>query len=133
VERRERTFTRAALDCVACHRADAQRASTRTVDHARAPFTQSCGGCHEPTAFTPARLPAHEACFPLARTVHAPVRCAECHGSLAGAPLTGVCGPVAVRCADCHEHSADVEERHHRGVQGYQHESERCVGCHRPR
>lgn len=130
VEKRDRTFTRTALGCVDCHRGDVARASSTTIDH-RALGT-TCQSCHVPTAFVPARLPPHEACFPLAGTIHAPVRCAECHVSraLVGARLTGACRSL-VRCADCHEHAKDRTDRQHRGVVGYAHASDKCAACHR--
>ena len=73
VEKRERTFTRNALDCVTCHAKDVQRANLVTVDHARPPFAgASCANCHSPEAFWPARLPQHGTCFPLARGIAVP-------------------------------------------------------------
>jgi hypothetical protein len=130
VERRDRTFTRTALACVDCHGRDVARASTTTIDHRSLPTT--CQGCHVPTTFSPARLAGHDVCFPLAGTVHAPVRCAECHDgrALVGARLTGACRGVAVRCAECHVHNKDVSDRQHQGVPGYAHVSDRCAGCH---
>lgn len=132
VEKRERTFTRAALDCAACHARDAARASLVTVDHTQPPFAGgSCRGCHEPVSFTPARLAPHDACFPISRGVHAPVSCSECHAGLRGARLSGSCSGVPVRCAECHEHRAEVEDRHHDDVDGYEHKSAKCAACHR--
>ena len=103
------------------------------VSHVRAPFNATCNGCHDPVAFSPAKFPGHEACFPIARTVHSGVRCAECHSSssLRGAVANGSCANVAVRCAECHVHAADVEARNHQGVAGYEHESDKCASCHR--
>lgn len=132
VEKRERTFTRAALDCASCHARDAVRASATTVDHSRPPFAGgSCRGCHEPVSFQPARLLPHEACFPIERGVHSRVACNECHGGLRGARLSGSCAGVPVRCAECHVHRAEVEEKHHKDVDGYEHKSEKCAECHR--
>ncbi len=131
IEKRERTFSRAALACVACHAKDAARASLVTVDHARAPFTADCRTCHQPVAFTPAAFLQHEACFPILRGVHAPVSCNECHSGLRGAASTGSCAGVPVRCAECHAHNADIEAKNHKDVQGYEHKSEKCAQCHR--
>lgn len=129
-ERRDRTFTRTALACTSCHARDATRASTTTVDHTT--LSPNCQGCHAPTSFSPARLAGHDVCFPLAGTVHAAVRCAECHDgrALAGARLTGACRGVAVRCAECHVHSQERTDPQHTGVPGYAFASERCAGCH---
>ena len=130
VEKRERTFTRTALACSTCHARDAARATATTLDHRS--LSSSCQGCHVPTSFSPARLAEHEPCFPLAGTVHAPVRCTECHAARAvvGARLTGSCRGIAVRCAECHAHSKGKSDREHRGVVGYAHASEKCAGCH---
>ncbi|MDP2343620.1 MAG: cytochrome C [Deltaproteobacteria bacterium] len=131
VEKRERTFTRAALSCTACHARDAQRATTTTLDHRR--LSSQCQQCHVPVSFTPARFVEHDACFPLAGTVHAAVRCSECHDArtLPGSRVSGACAGVPVRCADCHVHRASVSDREHRGVPGYAHQSEKCAACHR--
>lgn len=132
VERRERTFTRAALDCLACHRLDSIRASQVTVNHGIPPFSnKGCNTCHVPVTFAPARFPEHEKCFPLSRGVHAPIRCAECHTNLAGAIANGSCRGIPVLCAQCHAHDAEVEDPRHVNVPGYEHKSEKCAGCHR--
>jgi hypothetical protein len=130
VEKRDRTFTRAALACTQCHTADAARASATTLNH-RA-LEPTCQSCHTPVAFAPARLPAHEVCFPLAGTVHAPIRCGECHvqQALIGARVTGSCRSL-VRCAECHTHAKKITDAQHKGVPGYAHQSNKCADCHR--
>ena len=129
IEQRERGFTRVTLPCTACHAAAAARASTTTVNHRG---LTECRECHVPLAFSPARLPAHEVCYPIARGAHAAVRCAECHGGIAGRVVAGGCDTMAVRCAECHEHRAQVTDVLHRAVDGYAHRSARCLSCHRP-
>jgi hypothetical protein len=132
VEKRERTFTRAALDCAACHQNDARAASLVTVDHARAPFAGvSCAACHLPARFAPARFPQHEICFPLARGVHAPVRCNACHANLPGARFTGTCTGVPLICTTCHEHAQQLEDPRHVAVPGYEFKNDKCYACHR--
>lgn len=132
VEKRQRTFARAPVDCAGCHAKDAIAASLVTVDHARAPFAgASCRACHAPATFAPASFPQHEACFPISRGIHAPVRCAECHTGLAGASADGDCAGIPVRCAECHAHRAEIEDARHTDVVGYAHKSEKCAGCHR--
>ena len=130
VEKRDRTFTRVTVACATCHARDAARATTTTLDHRLLPAT--CQSCHVPTAFSPARLREHDACFPLGGTVHAPVRCTECHDAraVAGSRLTGSCRGVTVRCAECHAHQKAKSDRQHEGILGYSHTSERCAGCH---
>ncbi len=130
VEQRERTFTRTAVGCVGCHGGDLARASQTTINHG--PLGQNCLSCHLPTSFSPARLVAHEPCFPIGGTVHAPVRCVDCHvqSALVRANLSGSCRGVPVRCAECHVHAKGVTDNQHVGVVGYAHASERCAGCH---
>lgn len=132
VEKRDRTFTRAALDCAACHQADIAIANTRTVSHSRPPFSGagSCRDCHTPTTFAPASFLQHEVCFPITRGSHVAVRCNECHAQLINQPFTGDCDGVPVRCAECHTHNADVELKHHENVGGYEHKSQKCIACH---
>lgn len=133
IEKRERTFTRVAIECASCHQQDARRAGATTIQHTRAPFSTSCKGCHEPIAFTPARYPEHERCFPIASGRHAHVSCRACHGErgVAGVRPDDNCAGVPARCAQCHDHSKEIEDRHHREVPGYTHQSDRCVACHR--
>jgi predicted CXXCH cytochrome family protein len=133
VEKRENQFGRAALDCTFCHALDVLKASIVTVDHSVPPFAgKSCGNCHVPNTFTPAQFAAHEKCFPLSHGSHAPFRCAECHSNLAGARFTGTCRGQGVTCAECHDHSAEIEDRRHAKVAGYQHQSAKCAACHPP-
>jgi hypothetical protein len=131
VEKRDRTYTRAALDCASCHRNDARAAAAVTVNHNRAPFTANCQGCHTPISFKPATFAQHDKCFPVSRGSHAGVRCLECHTKVAGENFTGDCDGVPVRCAECHTHRAAVEDKRHAEVPGYAHRTERCVVCHR--
>jgi hypothetical protein len=130
VEKRDRTFTRAALGCRDCHAADAAQASASTLNHAS--LAPTCQSCHTPTSFAPARLPQHEACFPLPGTVHANIACATCHEprALVGAAVTGTCRSL-VRCAECHTHAKKITDAQHTGVVGYAHASDKCAACHR--
>ena len=131
VQKRERTFTRVALDCQACHVRDAARARLTTVDHRVAPFSRaSCGNCHAPTSFFGGRYAEHDRCFPISVGKHAPFTCAQCHAGLAGARANGNCNGPPARCAECHEHRADKTDGIHREVPGYLHASERCAACH---
>lgn len=130
VEKRDRTFSRAAIDCAGCHQKDAAAASQTTVDHAVRPFAgNSCRGCHVPTRFSPAQFAAHDACFPVSTGSHARVRCAECHAGLAGARFTGRCSTVPFFCTQCHE--ANAETARHTGVPGFEFKDAKCYACHR--
>jgi hypothetical protein len=130
VEKRDRTFSRAAVDCVSCHQKDAAAASLTTVDHGVRPFAgSSCRGCHVPTRFSPAQFAAHDACFPVSTGSHARVRCAECHAGLAGARFTGRCSTVPFFCTQCHE--ANAETARHADVPGFEFKDPKCYACHR--
>lgn len=130
LEKRDRTFTRVALGCRDCHAGDAARASASTLNHAG--LAPTCQSCHAPTAFSPARLPQHEPCFPLPGTVHAAIACATCHEprALVGAAVTGTCRSL-VRCAECHTHAKKITDAQHKNVVGYAHASDKCAACHR--
>ncbi len=131
VEKRDRQFTRAAIDCVQCHAADARRATTQTVNHQRPPFSLACGSCHTPATFVGAKYRQHDTCFPITRGSHTNIRCADCHGPLNGFVVTGNCKNAPARCADCHEHNIAAEARRHARVPGYEHKSQKCAECHR--
>jgi hypothetical protein len=132
VEKRERTFTRAAVACKECHRGDAAKASLVTVNHQRKPFNGDCKACHTPSTFAPTQFREHNKCFPITAGVHSPVSCEQCHGkkTLAGADFGGACGGQPVKCADCHDHNAKVEAKRHKNVPGYDHSSPKCLACH---
>lgn len=129
LDAREHGAARAATTCASCHARAAARASRTTIDHRG---LQQCQQCHQPVSFTPASLPAHEACFPIAAGSHAGLRCASCHTSTAGRTVAGGCDALAVLCASCHAHRAEVTTPLHKNVDGYAHRSARCLSCHRP-
>jgi hypothetical protein len=131
VEKRDRQFTRAAIDCVQCHAADARRATTQTVNHQRPPFSLACGSCHTPATFVGAKYRQHDTCFPITRGAHTNIRCDECHAPLRGFVVTGNCENAPARCAECHEHNIAAEARRHARVPGYEHKSQKCAECHR--
>lgn len=129
-DRRDRQFARVATSCSTCHVSDFARASVRVLDHRRSRLSTSCRDCHTPTAFTPAVLPQHEACFTIGRGVHSGVRCAECHAGSTGLVVTGRCDSTPVSCTSCHEHRCEENAEEHEGVAGYACTNVRCVGCH---
>jgi hypothetical protein len=130
VEKRDRTYSRAAVDCASCHLADAAAASLRTVNHSVRPFAGgSCRGCHVPTRFSPAQFAAHDVCFPITSGSHARVRCAECHAGLAGSRFSGNCNAVPFFCTQCH--AAGSEEPRHAKVPGFEFKDAKCYACHR--
>ena len=129
LEKRERSFARAPVECGACHQGDIAAASTVTSDHRQPPFSVgSCRDCHVGSTFFPALFPQHDQCFPITTGAHANVQCVQCHNNVAGTRFTGACTGVPVRCAECHQ--KDVEDNRHQAVSGYDFQSERCAVCH---
>jgi hypothetical protein len=128
-DRRDRGFGRPTRECLACHQADWERASTgaAAVDHAAPGFPRTCQGCHGSWRFAPASLPAHEACFSIRSGPHAGIRCLDCHTSLPPAdytqPFTCTSGTAdCIRCHSCAEHEP---------VAGFTCTNSRCYECHR--
>ncbi len=131
LEKRERAFTRAAVDCGICHQRDVAVANRVTTNHSRAPFSNgSCRDCHVAATFLPAQFPSHDQCFPITSGSHLAVGCRACHGDLGGTRFTGDCVGVPVICNTCHAHDEATEAERHQGVPGYEHKSEKCAACH---
>lgn len=140
-EARERRFSRAAVECQACHQADALRTQMgKPVNHVSLGLdVRNCRECHTPLAFTPARFPTHDECFPISAGVHAGVPCLNCHTSLG--PTTMRCSTGTAQCTHCHtnEGRAGVEitftdQQHADGkAPGYVFADRRCLDCHYPR
>ncbi|MBS2026081.1 MAG: cytochrome C [Deltaproteobacteria bacterium] len=128
LDRRDRSFTRAALDCAGCHRADYDRTGALTIDHAAAGFGTNCRQCHVPWSWKDARFAAHETCFQIASGKHAGIRCRDCHTSL---PTTtsASCDTGTASCQRCHT-CGQVTPRH-RDVSGFQCQDAKCYQCHR--
>lgn len=133
LEVREKTFSRATLDCVACHQADYQRTGTTSVDHVAAGFGTNCRSCHHPSQWRPARFGEHDNCFVISRGAHSPFRCADCHTSTTALTTTGTCSTGNVSCTGCHTgaHSQSRTDSEHREVPGYQYKDRKCYECHR--
>ena len=128
LEQRDRRFTRATLDCFACHQADYQRTRLTSIDHTRAGFGTDCKSCHFPTRFTNASFPAHSACFQIDAGPHAGIACLRCHTSLSTAVVTGACAGSDFSCIQCHACSA--VQGNHTGVDGFQCKDRKCYECH---
>lgn len=139
-EARERRFSRAAVDCLACHAADAQRTAGLAVDHLALGFaTQSCRQCHGARAFAPARFPSHDGCFPISAGAHAGVACAGCHDGFTSRPSAGPCSTgTANKCVGCHTNSGsggkvgNTDALHSTLMGGYAYGNvKRCAECHK--
>jgi hypothetical protein len=128
-DKRDRGFTRPTRECVACHEEDLVRATSggAAVDHDAAGFPTTCQSCHSAWRFSPAGLPAHEACFQISSGEHAGIACTACHTSLPpvdySQPFTCQSGTAA--CTRCHSCSS------HEPVQGFACIDRRCYECHR--
>jgi hypothetical protein len=128
---RDRSFARAIVECVACHRQDYDRTASLSVDHRAAGFSTDCRQCHDPFRFSPARYAAHDVCFQLRGGPHGGIRCLSCHTSLAGVVADGTCSTNNAACSSCHTHACSRTDRQHEGVPGYQCRDRKCYECHR--
>lgn len=136
-EARERRFSRAAVDCLACHQAQALRTVGQAVDHTPSGLnlvTQPCQACHQATTWSPARFVTHDVCFPISGGPHASVPCLSCHASLAGAPTAACHTGTATLCVSCHTNARDGNtgntDAQHQGVPGYVFTAVKCAQCH---
>ena len=148
-EARERRFTRRAVDCQACHQADALRtqALDKPVNHVALMLDQrNCRECHTPLSFRPAKFPTHDECFPISFGAHAGVACFNCHTSLSGGAVK--CSTGTAQCTHCHTNDASpgritqTNAQHLDGkAPGYirftdpgtARDDRRCLDCHFPR
>jgi len=129
---RDRTFGRAAVTCVACHRSDYDATRATSIDHGAAGFSLECQTCHSTQRFWPARLPQHGACFRIASGPHHGIRCLGCHTSLgAGATFSGACATGTFTCSACHAHACAKSDAQHTNVMGYQCSDPKCYECHK--
>lgn len=143
-EARERRFTRTTVECQACHQGDLLRTSmvSSVVNHqALALDTRNCRECHTPMAFTPARFPTHDECFPISSGAHGNLACNKCHTSLTGGSV-GRCSTGTADCKFCHNNSgmpvgvriALTDQQHPADkAPGYLWDNRRCLDCHYPR
>lgn len=137
-EARERRFSRAAVECQACHQSDLLRTQglDKPVNHLRLGLDQrNCRECHTPLAFTPARFPTHDECFPISAGEHAGVACLGCHTSLQGG-AAGKCATGTAHCTQCHTNAGGEEigqtDLQHANAPGYVFADRRCLDCHYP-
>ncbi len=131
-EARERRFSRAAVDCAACHQQSVLR--SQSVDHEDPRLKmRSCRECHAATNWTPARFPTHDACFPITAGPHAGIACLGCHVRLG--PSMGQCNSgTASLCISCHTNAGGsgitATDAQHQGVPGYSFSASKCAQCH---
>ena len=129
---RDRSFARAAVACVSCHRADYDRAAMTSIDHVRSGFTTECRACHNSFRWRPARYPAHDKCFRVSTGPHAGIRCLGCHVALPPPETLGACASNNAACTSCHSHSKSKTDAQHARlqVQGYDYKDQKCYACH---
>jgi len=128
---RDRTFGRAPVRCVQCHRADYDATKVNSIDHAAAGFSLACQSCHNTLRFWPARLPQHDACFRLTSGPHHGVRCLGCHSAVPAPVFDGLCASGTSTCASCHAHACPKSDAQHVNVMGYQCSDQKCYECHK--
>ena len=128
LDQRDRGFTRATVDCIACHQTDYARTRATSIDHAAAGFSTRCRDCHNAWTFKGARFPAHSNCFQLAPGPHAGIACLDCHTSLRSVVATGTCSTNTASCTRCH--AGPKTQAQHRQVAGFQYSDRRCYECH---
>jgi hypothetical protein len=130
---RDKTFSRAALACVACHEADYNATAAKSVDHAALGFSKDCRQCHNPGRFKPARFADHDRCFPISAGSHSGFTCTDCHSSVAGLSFSGSCTSIGnATCTGCHTgaHAQARTDPRHASVAGYQYKDQKCLECH---
>jgi hypothetical protein len=128
---RDRTFTRAPLGCLGCHRVDYERAKLTSIDHAAAHFGTDCQSCHDSWRFTGARFEGHDPCFPISAGSHRGITCLKCHTSLTTFAIGGGCNTRTAACASCHSHECARSDQQHVNVMGYECRDRKCYECHR--
>jgi len=128
LDQRGRGFTRATVECFACHQADYARTLGTPIDHVRFRFGTDCKSCHFPTRFKGARFAGHDRCFQLGAGPHAGIACFDCHTSLASIASTGACATGTADCMRCH--LCTVMTPRHRSVPGFQCNDRKCYECH---
>jgi hypothetical protein len=106
-------------DCLSCH-----ASSDTTPKHAGVPgfqyATASCLTCHPSGG--PAQVD-HAANFPIAAgSVHAALRCGDCH--------IDASNQSNVSCTTCHDHDQATMSSPHGSVGGYQWQPSSCLLCH---
>lgn len=129
---RDRTFTRAALECYACHEKDFASTATKGIDHVAFNFGTTCTQCHRPTRWKPASFAAHDVCFPISRGAHSGLTCTDCHSGTITGTISGSCSTGNTTCTGCHTgaHSQSKMDSEHQEVAGYQYKDGKCRECH---
>jgi len=134
-EAKERRFSRATVDCLACHQSDYARTAGTAIDHVARGFdSKQCRTCHGPFRFRPALFPDHDTCYVISAGAHAGLSCSDCHSSAQFNGAVGSCNTGNLQCTQCHSHlCVDMDKRHLNAtvtVAGYKCVSRKCYECH---
>ena len=130
LDTRDRSFSRAAVQCFSCHQQDYQRTSGTAIDHPANNFSRQCTDCHGPFSFRPASFAAHDKCFAIRAGPHSGIDCLNCHTRLTGFAVTGACNTGTAACTGCHTHTCANTDPRHASVAGYQCRDRKCYECH---
>lgn len=107
-------------DCIACHQAEYD------AEHAESGFPPTCLSCHDGLAWEGAVFDHDAQYFPIYSGVHenrwTSRGCPTCH--------VDVDDFGVFTCFSCHRHGQTLTDAEHRGVEGYEYESSRCLFCH---
>ncbi len=127
---RDRTFSRAASSCDACHERDFLRTAATSIDHTANNFSRDCQTCHNTMRFFPTNVKAHDFCFILSGGSHQALRCLNCHTSLSAVAFNHSCMTGTSTCSECHSHACPRSDQRHKGVMAYQCANTLCYQCH---
>ncbi|MFQ5511160.1 MAG: cytochrome c3 family protein [Candidatus Krumholzibacteriia bacterium] len=115
-------FGRTPSDCVKCHQQDYLEVTRPS--HVASGFPTDCRECHEATGWQPARMPDHDAVFPIFSGLHRGKwdDCVICH--------TDPGNQKVFNCLGCHAHGQALMDPRHQGIGGYSYSSGACYNCH---
>jgi hypothetical protein len=70
----------------------------------------------------------------ITRGPHRRFGCVDCHTSVSGSAISGLCSSGTSFCGNCHtgDHRQSKMDDEHDDVAGYQYKDAKCYTCHRP-
>ncbi|MFQ5638095.1 MAG: hypothetical protein ACE5IR_08900, partial [bacterium] len=115
-------FALLTTECISCHQQE--YLATENPNHVANSFSPSCQECHNLNDWQPALFPNHDAFFPIFTGEHdgAWNDCSDCH--------TNPASLSDFSCLTCHKHRQSKMDEEHRGISGYDYESNACFSCH---
>ncbi|MFH2029785.1 MAG: hypothetical protein ABIJ40_04045, partial [Bacteroidota bacterium] len=108
--------------CIDCHKDDYD--SVIDPPHLTLNFDQNCEICHTTKAWKPSTFEHDLEYFPIYSGEHKGewTKCSDCH--------TVQNNYAVFECINCHEHRKTEVDDEHKGINGYQYNSESCLSCH---